>query len=71
MGEIVTTITTTLAEMIGGSATAIGDGVVGLLLVENGGEYALSETGLIIFTLFGISMAVGLMYVVFNLVTRR
>ena len=71
MGEIVTTITTALADMIGGSATAISDGVVGLLLVENNGEYALSETGIVIFTLFGISCAVGLMYVVFNLVTRR
>lgn len=68
---IVTTITTAISEMISGSATAISDGVVGLLLVENNGEYALSNTGIVIFSLFGISCAVGLMYVIFNLVTRR
>lgn len=72
--NIVTTIVTAITEIISGSARAISDGVVALLLetnAESGAVTGLSSTGIIIFTLFGLGMGVGLMYVIFNLVTRR
>ena len=71
--NIVETIVSALTEIVSGSATAISDGVVGLLLETSadGAVTGLSNTGIIIFTLFGLGMGVGLMYVIFNLVTRR
>lgn len=67
--NIVTTIVTALSEMVTGSATAIGEGVQNLMLNEEG--TGLSQTGIIIFSLLGIGFAVGLMGVIFSLVTRR
>jgi hypothetical protein len=71
--DIVSTIVTAITEIISGSASAISDGVVALLLETDtsGVVTGLSNTGIIIFTLFGLGMGVGLMYVIFNLVTRR
>lgn len=67
--NIVTTIVTALTEMVTGSATAIGEGVQNLLLNEEG--TGINSTGIIIFSLLGVGFAVGLMSVIFNLVTRR
>lgn len=67
--NIVSTIVDALTQMVTGSASAIGDGVQGLMLNEEG--TGLSQTGVIIFSLLGIGFAVGLMSVIFNLVTRR
>lgn len=71
--NIVETIVSAVTEIVSGSAGAISDGVVALLLETNtdGSVTGLSNTGIIIFTLFGLGMGVGLMYVIFNLVTRR
>lgn len=70
--NIVSTIVTSLTEIITGSASAIGDGIQGLLFTTGAdGEMVLSTAGVTIFTLFGLGMGVGLMYVIFGLVVRK
>lgn len=68
---IVTEIVTALQDVVVGSATAIGDGIEGLLFETVEGTRTLSTAGQTIFVLFGLGMGVGLMYVIFNLVVRR
>lgn len=68
---IVQAIVSALQETITGSASAIGSGIEGLLFETVEGTQTLSTAGQVIFTLFGLGMGVGLMYVIFNLVVRR
>lgn len=71
--EIITTIVDSVTGIVGGSAGAISEGVIALLFNTgaDGQITGLSQTAIVIFTLFGLGMGVGLMYVIFNLVTRR
>lgn len=71
--NIVETIVGALTDIVSGSASAIAEGATALLLTTgtDGQVTGLSNVGIIIFTLFGLGMGVGLMYVIFNLVTRR
>lgn len=66
--NIVTTIVTAITEIVSGSAEAIVQGVEALLFTSDGN---LNNTAIVIFTLFGLGAGFGLMYVIFNLVTRR
>lgn len=68
---IVTEVVTALQEMVVGSATAIGNGIEGLLFETVEGTRTLSVSGQVIFSLFGLGCGAGLMYVIFNLVVRR
>ena len=69
---IVETVVTSLSEIISGSAAAIGSGITGLLFTQGAdGELVISNAGTVIFTLFGLGMGVGLMYVIFGLVVRK
>lgn len=70
--NIVSTIVTSLTGIITGSASAISDGIQGLLFTTGtDGQMVLSTAGVTIFTLFGLGMGVGLMYVIFGLVVRK
>lgn len=71
--NIVETIVTALTSMVSGSATAISDGIVGLLLETDtqGAVTGLSNSGTILLSFIGIGFGVGIMYVIFNLVVRR
>lgn len=72
MGEIVTTIVTSLTEMVTGSATAIGDGLVNFAFeTSEGAITGLSPSGEVIFTMVGIGFGIGLMGVVFSLLKTR
>lgn len=69
--NIVTTIVEALTEMLTGSTQAITEGVQALFVVTGtDGEQSLSTLGVIIFTLLGLGFAVGLVYVIINLVRR-
>ena len=65
--DIISTIVEALTEMLTGSVTAIGQGVNALFTVEGGG---LSTLGIILMTFVGLGLAVGLVYVIINLVRR-
>ena len=70
--NIVSTIVTSLTEIITGSASAIGDGIEGLLFTTGtDGEMVLSTAGVTLFTLFGLGCGIGLMWVIFGLVVRK
>lgn len=71
--NIIQVIVDSITAIIGGSAGAISDGVIALLFNTgtDGQITGLNQTAIVIFTLFGLGMGVGLMYVIFNLVTRR
>lgn len=67
--NIIQTITDALTEMLTASTSAIGQGVEALFTVEGAnGEKALSTLGVIMFTIVGLGFAVGLVYVIINLV---
>lgn len=68
---IIETIVSALSDIVTGSAQAIGTGVQDLLFDTVNDTQVLSTTGQVIFTLFGLGMGVGLMYVIFNLVVRK
>lgn len=71
--NIVETIVGALTDMVSGSAGAISEGIVGLLLKTDGqgAVTGLSNSGIILLTFIGIGFGVGIMYVIFNLVVRR
>lgn len=57
-----------LTEMVTGSASAIGNGISGLLFNTEGG---ISNAGNAIFEILGIGFGVGLMSVIFGLIRFR
>lgn len=67
--NIIQTITSALTEFLTSSTQAIGQGVEALF-TETGsdGQVVLSTLGVIIFTMLGLGFAVGLVYVIINLV---
>lgn len=67
--NIIKTITDALTEFLTSSTSAIGDGVEALFTTTGtDGEMALSTLGTIMFTMLGLGFAVGLVYVIINLV---
>lgn len=69
--NIIETIVSALTEMLQGSTQAITTGVQNLFVVtSDNGDQALSTLGIIVFTLLGMGFAVGLVYVIINLVRR-
>lgn len=73
MDGIVTTIVDAMVEFVGGSATAIGDGLKSILFEvgTDGAVSGLSSTGTVLLTMIGIGFAVGLMYVVIGFIRVR
>lgn len=65
--NIISTIVDALTEMLTGSVAAISEGVSALFTTEGGG---LSVLGTILMTFMGLGFAVGLVYVIINLVRR-
>lgn len=68
--DIITTITSALTSFVTSSASAIGTGVEGLLTVSGTNGRTLSTAGIVIFTLFGMGLAVGLMHLIIGIFTR-
>lgn len=69
--NIITTIVDALSSFVTASASAIGTGVEGLLTTTNGTDgRVLSTAGIVIFTLFGLGLATGLMHLIIGIFTR-
>lgn len=67
--NIIQTITGALTEFLTASTQAISEGVEALFTATNAeGEMGLSTLGTIIFVMLGLGFAVGLVYVIINLV---
>lgn len=75
--SLVGTVVETITIMVGGSATAIGEGIVNLILESETNSdgvttiTGMSASGQVITIVAALGFAVGLMGVVFGLVLRR
>lgn len=68
--DIISTITTALSSFITSSAQAIASGVESLLTTTGTNGPVLNTAGIVIFTLFGLGLAVGLMHLIIGVFTR-
>lgn len=71
MNEIITSITNAFSGIVTGLTGAIRDAVQGLLFETNGDTQTLSGFAKFAFTLMGLGMAVGVVYLIVRWVRSR
>lgn len=71
MGEIITSITGAFSGIITGLTSAIRDAVSNLLFDNTGSEQTLSDFAKFAFTLMGLGMAIGVVYLIVRWVRNR
>lgn len=71
MGEIITSITEAFSGIVTGLTSAIRDSVNGLIFEGTGDTQTLSGFAKFAFTLMGLGMAVGVVYLIVRWVRNR